>query len=181
MKIYTKAGDQGRTSIYGGKPLSKDDIRIESYGTVDELNSWIGKLAYHSREDGEKHLLLKIQSELFSIGSILASTSDMHVSLPMVEETDINDLELAIDTMQEGLEPLRSFILPGGNERTSDCHLARTVCRRAERRIVSFANQDTIPSLIIVYINRLSDYLFVLARYWANSDNMSDIPWIPKT
>lgn len=180
MKIYTKAGDKGMTSIYGGKPLSKDDIRIESYGTVDELNSWIGLLLSHSIDKKESELLLKIQSELFSIGSLLASTSDKHESMPQVNQADIEMLEKSIDFMQSSLEPLRSFILPGGNNRCSYAHIARTVCRRAERRIVSFAKIGQVPELVIVYVNRLSDYLFVLSRYWSLQDNISDIPWVPK-
>jgi cob(I)alamin adenosyltransferase len=180
MKIYTKAGDKGMTSIYGGKPLSKDDIRIESYGTVDELNSWLGILVSNSEDEKEKQLLLKIQSELFSIGSILASTADKHESMPQVNQNDVEALESAIDFMQTALPPLKSFILPGGNHRSSFCHLSRTVCRRAERRIVSFSNVEQVPDLIIVYMNRLSDYLFVLSRYWSMKDGLEDIPWIPK-
>ena len=180
MKIYTKAGDKGMTSIYGGKPMSKDDIRIESYGTVDELNSWMGVLVSNSQYEDEKQLLLKVQSELFSIGSLLASTADKHANMPQVDLSDIEMLETSIDSMQSSLEPLKSFILPGGNNRCAYCHIARTVCRRAERRIVSFSATGQVPELVIVYINRLSDYLFVLSRYWSMQDNISDIPWIPK-
>jgi len=179
LKIYTKTGDKGKTSIYGGDRLSKDDIRIEAYGTVDELNSWIGALRSEINQDDVSTLLILIQNELFVVGSLLASTEDKHENLPKLNEDIESSLESGIDAMQEQLEPLKTFILPAGNKLISNIHIARTVCRRAERRVVSFGNTGAELSAILRFLNRLSDYLFVLARYQAKLDGIPDTPWNP--
>ena len=178
MKIYTRTGDKGQTSIYGGSRLSKDDIRIEAYGTVDELNSWIGMIRSNTNY-GMDGLLHRIQENLFVIGSFLASTEDKHTSLPQMSSTLISDLENAIDNMQSDLDPLKTFILPTGNQDVVHCHLARTVCRRAERRVVSFSIAGTNVEEIIKVLNRLSDFLFVLSRFTAKMAGISDTPWNP--
>lgn len=179
MKIYTKTGDKGKTSIYGGDRLSKDDIRIEAYGTVDELNSWIGLIRSESKKAGDDSLLEQLQNDLFVVGSLLASTEDKHDSLPKLKEDTETLLEQYIDEMQAQLQPLKSFILPSGNRMVSQIHITRTVCRRAERRVVSFSNTGAKLDPVIRLLNRLSDYLFVLARYHAKLDDIKDIPWNP--
>jgi len=179
VKIYTKTGDTGETSIYGGNRLSKDDIRVEAYGTVDELNSWIGALRAEISHDKSEQLLVRIQNELFVVGSLLASTADKHADLPQISADIESSLETAIDQMQAQLEPLKTFILPSGNKLISKIHIARTVCRRAERRVVSFSNSGADVKSIIRLLNRLSDFLFVLARFQAKTDGIADVPWNP--
>lgn len=180
MKIYTKTGDKGETSLLGGKRVSKDDIRIEAYGTVDELNAHIGVLMSEiSNEKMIKHLS-SIQSLLFTIGSYLASESDDHPSLPKLDESFATDLENAMDQMDLELEPMKSFILPSGSKAISQAHVCRTVCRRAERRVIAAEINSANSKLIIMIINRLSDYFFVLGRMIAVKEGVTDVPWVPE-
>lgn len=182
MKIYTRTGDKGQTSLLGGKRVSKDHARIEAYGTIDELNSHIGMLrdlsGMHQRD-----LLIGIQEKLFSLGSRLASASDQEADrfkVPHVEEADIATLEKAMDAMDEVLPEMRNFILPGGHPAVSQAHICRTVCRRAERLVVSIAGHEQLPESVVRYLNRLSDLLFVLARWLGHTLGAEEIPWKPR-
>jgi len=179
LKIYTKTGDKGTTSLLGGQRVSKDDLRIESYGTIDELNSHLGLLI--SLIDNTELIedLTKIQVLLFNIGSYLASEDATHPSLPNLNESIVTDLEVGIDHMEERLEPMKSFILPSGSQAISQCHVCRTVCRRAERRIIGAELEGEKITLIIKIVNRLSDYLFVLSRFIAKDQGVADVPWVP--
>lgn len=177
MKIYTKTGDQGKTGLFGGARVSKDDIRIEAYGTVDELNSFLGHLADKIDNHDLKAFLQKIQSFCFVAGSILATDPDKPELAMKFDESIIAALEKEIDTMQESLEPLTNFILPGGHEVSSFCHIARTICRRAERRAVSLGNVVSIDFDVLIFLNRLSDYLFVLARHLAKENGAEEVLW----
>lgn len=181
MKIYTKTGDKGQTSLLGGKRLPKNDIRIEAYGSVDELNSFIGVLRDSYIENSQNKLLIEIQDRLFTIGSTLAAAGDTtKFKIPHINENDILILENAIDEMNNELEPMRSFILPGGCLSASHAHVCRTVCRRAERRCVELANSEEVSEIIIKYLNRLSDYFFVLSRFISKKLGSVDTPWQPK-
>lgn len=181
MKIYTKTGDTGQTALFGGKRLPKDDLRIESYGTVDELNSHIGLLRDSGLTEEDQNILIEIQDRLFTIGSLLASDPNKdNLKVPQIAEADVTSLEHEIDRMNEGLPEMRSFVLPGGHLAISQCHVTRCVCRRAERRVVSLAAVAEIDSLIIQYLNRLSDYLFVLSRWIAAQKKAIETPWKPK-
>ncbi len=180
FKIYTKTGDKGGTSLIGGVRVPKDHIRIESYGTVDELNSFIGMACDLAQNDQVTAELREIQDRLFTVGSVLATNpgKEVKMKLPDLHEEDVTWLETKIDAMNEVLPEMRSFILPGGNLASSTCHVARCVCRRAERLCVSMqSHEEFIPPLIIQYLNRLSDYLFVLARYIGHINNAPEIPW----
>jgi cob(I)alamin adenosyltransferase len=180
FKIYTKTGDKGGTSLIGGVRVAKSHIRIESYGTVDELNSFLGMVSDMCNNNQVTLALREIQDRLFTIGSALATNpgKDVKMKLPDLHETDVAWLEQEIDKMNEVLPEMRSFILPGGNLASSACHVARCVCRRAERICVKMQEQNEfIQPLIIKYLNRLSDYLFVLARYIGHINNAPEIPW----
>jgi len=179
VKIYTKTGDKGETSLLGGKRVSKDHIRIEAYGTIDELNSHIGVLISELSHDKMIKHLERIQSLLFTIGSYLASESDDHPSLPKLDDSYVKDLESAIDQMDKELKPMTSFILPSGSKAISQSHVCRTVCRRAERRIIGAEINSEYSKLIIMIINRLSDYFFVLGRMIAMREGVEDVPWVP--
>ena len=181
MKIYTRTGDKGRTGLLGGRRVAKNDPRIEAYGTVDELNSHIGMLRDLARPH-HQDLLTGIQEQLFSIGSRLASSSEEEADkfkVPPITDGQITALEEAMDAMDADLEPMRNFILPGGHPAVSQAHICRTVCRRAERRVIDLADQETIPESIIRYLNRLSDLLFMLARHLGWLNNVKDTPWKP--
>jgi cob(I)alamin adenosyltransferase len=181
MKIYTKTGDTGTTALFGGKRVSKADLRIDTYGTVDELNSWIGVLRDQPVNEKRKDILVEIQDRLFTVGSILATEpGNTKVKVPSMAESDIVFLEQEIDSMDNALPPMKSFILPGGNQSVSYCHVARTVCRRAERLIIALNSQEPVDAIVIKYLNRLSDYLFVLARKMAQDLNVQDTPWKPR-
>jgi len=180
MKIYTKTGDKGMTSLFGGTRVSKDYIQIESYGTVDELNAHIGLLISLIEEKDLLKTLKAVQSILFDIGSHLASDGKADDHLPQLEEHFINELEKLMDSMTLKLPPLKAFILPGGNQRISIAHICRTICRRAERRVISLEPIKALNPLIIIYLNRLSDYFFVLARYLSRLDGIDEIKWNPK-
>ncbi len=178
MKIYTKTGDKGATSLLGGTRVIKSHIRIEAYGTIDELNSHIGLLRDQDVNKERLGILKEIQDRLFSIGSILASDPKRSkVKIPDLHEADIELLEKAIDNMNRALPEMRSFILPGGHQSVSLCHIARCVCRRAERVIVNLSQEDIVADIIIVYLNRLSDYLFVVGRKMALELGSEDVEW----
>ncbi|HET9487034.1 MAG TPA: cob(I)yrinic acid a,c-diamide adenosyltransferase [Chryseosolibacter sp.] len=181
MKIYTKTGDQGTTSLFGGKRVSKADQRIDTYGTVDELNSWIGVLRDQVVNSSRKEILLAIQDRLFTIGSMLATEpGNTRVKIPSLTEEDILLLENKIDSMETGLLPMRSFVLPGGHPSVSFGHVARTVCRRAERLVIGLHETEPVDPLVIKYLNRLSDYLFVLTRQMTQDLRAEESPWKPR-
>lgn len=180
MKIYTKTGDKGTTSLIGGKRVPKHNQRIEAYGTIDELISHIGLLRDQPIGEPLKDVLLKVQDRLMVCAAVLATDcEDCNVKIPEIRETDITYLEQEIDRMESELEPLRSFIIPGGHPIVSYCHIARTVCRRAERIAIKLADNAVVSDSILKYINRLSDYLFVLARKLAKDLQVNEIPWQP--
>jgi cob(I)alamin adenosyltransferase len=181
MKIYTKTGDTGTTALFGGKRVSKADLRIDTYGTVDELNSWIGVVRDQPVNEKRKNVFVEIQDRLFTVGSILATEpGNTKVKIPSLVENDISFLENEIDSMEEELPPMKFFILPGGNQSVSFCHVSRTVCRRAERLTIALNSQEAVDGLVIKYLNRLSDYLFVLARKMAQELDVQDTPWKPR-
>jgi cob(I)alamin adenosyltransferase len=181
MKIYTRAGDKGKTTLAGGKPVPKTHIRIEAYGTVDELIAHIGMLRDLSEDHTIRDGLLEIQDRLMTCAAILASDCDnCEIRIPEILESDISNLESAIDKMEIPLRVLKSFVLPGGHVISSQCHIARTVCRRAEREIIRLSSELFVPETVIKYMNRLSDYLFVLARKVLHDLQKEDIPWRPK-
>jgi len=177
MKIYTKGGDKGETSLYGGRRVLKDNIRIEAYGTVDELNSFVGLLASNLQEN-DSSFLLKTQNLLFNCGSNLAADPDKKLRIPQLTEDDILHIEYEIDNISSQLEPLKTFILPGGSTEISYAHICRTVCRRAERRVISLSLAEKVEPLIIKYLNRLSDYFFVLSRKISRDQGHKNIPWL---
>lgn len=181
MKIYTKKGDTGETSLIGGTRVSKYHIRVEAYGTVDELNVCIGLVSDQNIGEDTVHTLRQIQDRLFTIGASLASDPDTsNMTIPDLKESDVTMLELEIDNMEKELTPLKNFILPGGHTTVSFCHLARVVCRRAERIVTSLADANEVHPLIIKYLNRLSDYLFVLARKFSHDLGVGEIEWKPR-
>lgn len=180
FRIYTKTGDQGETSLFGGRRLLKSELRIEAYGTVDELNSHLGLVRDYAGEAGIKVLLKSIQDLLFTLGANLASDPEKALPVPDIQEEDITILEQEIDRMNEGLPELKNFILPGGHPAVSFCHIARCVCRRAERLTVQLAQQEQLPPILIKYLNRLSDYLFVLARQLAKEQGAEEVIWSPR-
>lgn len=180
FKIYTKTGDKGATSLIGGTRVPKNHIRIESYGTVDELNSYMGMISDLTENKKIIEWVREIQDRLFTIGSVLATTpvKEVKMKLPDVHDEDVHWLEQRIDEMNEGLPEMRSFILPGGNMAGSTTHVARCVCRRAERICVGMQETgEDVPDLILQYLNRLSDFLFVLARYFGYINGAEEIPW----
>lgn len=183
FKIYTKTGDLGKTSLIGGTKVSKSHLRIESYGTVDELNSYIGLVNDMISDEHSRSMLKEIQDRLFTIGSSLACDPDKEtlMKIPDLKETDITVLENEMDKMNEVLPAMKSFILPGGHPAISTAHVVRCVCRRAERICVHMQEEKLfIDPLVIKYLNRLSDYLFVLARYVGHLLNVAEIPWKPR-
>ena len=183
MKIYTKTGDKGQTALIGGRRVSKADLRIDAYGTVDELNSWIGLVRDQPVNADRKALLKEIQDRLFTVGAELATDpkkAPIRI-IPTVVPDDVRLLEKAIDAMDADLPELRAFVLPGGHQAVSFCHLARTVCRRAERLVIALNDQSAVDELVLQYLNRLSDYLFVLSRKMAYELNTEEITWKPRT
>jgi|SRR5690606_2547153 len=186
MKVYTKTGDRGETSLYGGVKVSKNHIRIDAYGTVDELNSAIGLIRSSELSPVSAQQLIKVQKNLFHIGAELATPAEKlflangKPRLPkLMEESDIEELEVWIDEMEESLPDLMHFILPGGNLAASHAHLSRCICRRAERITVALSETEEIREAVIKYLNRLSDYLFVLARKIAQDAGFEEIKWLP--
>ena len=181
MKIYTKTGDQGKTSLIGGTRVPKHHIRIETYGTVDELNSFVGMIRDLSESPHQINILNEIQDRLFTIGSLLASDpGKSKMKLPELVESDIHLIEKEIDKMNELLPELKSFILPGGHVLASWCHLARCVCRRCERLVSQLTDESEVPEFVLIYLNRLSDYLFVLARKVLLDQKSSEVVWKPR-
>lgn len=181
FKIYTKTGDKGTTALFGGARVPKHHIRIESYGTVDELNSYIGLLRDFIEDKHLQDVLKEIQDRLFTVGAILATDpSKKKLKTPDLQDTDVTFLETEIDAMETQLEPLQSFILPGGHSTVSFCHIARCVCRRAERLSVALNGNEPIEPLVMQYLNRLSDYLFVLGRLLAKMLGAKEEPWVPR-
>lgn len=188
MKIYTKTGDKGSTALFGGTRVPKDHIRIESYGTVDELNSYIGLIRDQQIAQSHKEILIEVQDRLFTLGAILATPEEKELLKNGtrrlqnlgIDETDINYLEKAIDLMDQSLPPMTHFILPGGHSTVSFCHIARCVCRRAERLVVNLSHNETVPEIAIQYLNRLSDYLFMLARMLTLELGATEQKWIPR-
>jgi len=183
MKIYTKTGDKGTTSLIGGTKVFKSHLRIEAYGTVDELNSYIGLCKDLLSDESSKSVLQEIQDRLFTIGSALACDPEKEtkMKIPDLKESDITLLEKEIDKMDSELPSMKSFILPGGHPTISHIHIARCICRRAERYCVRLETEkNEVESIIIKYLNRLSDYLFILARYASLLLNVQEIPWKPR-
>jgi cob(I)alamin adenosyltransferase len=181
MKIYTKTGDKGFTSLIGGTRVAKHHIRIDSYGTVDELNSYIGLISDQDIAPHDKEILKQVQDRLFTIGSSLASDPEKsRMIIPDLHVEDIELLEKEMDKMNGQLPELRHFILPGGSNAISFCHIARCVCRRAERITVHLAEEGTVDEKVIIYLNRLSDYLFTLARKIGNDNKIPENQWIPR-
>lgn len=181
FKIYTKTGDKGQTSLIGGTRVPKFDIRIESYGTVDELNSHIGLIRDQSIDSNTREVLIEVQDRLFTIGSLLAADPEKNkMTLPQISEKDIELLESEIDKMNETLPEMKFFVLPGGHTTISFCHIARCVCRRAERCVLKLNEQAPVNELIYKYLNRLSDYLFVLSRKITTDLNAPETPWKPR-
>lgn len=181
MKIYTKTGDKGTTALFGGKRVSKADLRVDAYGTIDELNSYIGLLRDQPVNLSRKEILIEIQDRLFTAGSIVATEpGNTRVKIPSLSEGDVTNLEKAIDAMETKLEPMKFFVLPGGHLSVSFGHVTRTVCRRAERLVIALNDQEGVDPLVIKYLNRLSDYLFVLCRAMTKELNAEEIPWHPK-
>jgi cob(I)alamin adenosyltransferase len=188
MKIYTKTGDEGTTALFGGSRVPKHSMRIESYGTVDELNSFVGLIRSQAIDSHSKEILIQIQKKLFTIGSTLATdpkkailkSGKERLKIEKVNEESIKLLEDEMDTMNDSLPDLTHFILPGGNDAVSYCHIARTVCRRAERRATMLHEVEPIDLMVIKYLNRLSDYLFVLARKLSKDMNADEIQWLPE-
>ena len=181
MKIYTKTGDKGTTALFGGKRVSKADLRIDTYGTIDELNSWVGVLRDQQVNSSRNEELIEIQDRLFTIGSILATEpGNTKVKIPSLLEGDITFLEKKIDDMEATLEPMKVFVLPGGHQSVSFGHVARTVCRRGERLVIALDAQESVNALVIQYLNRLSDYLFVLCRKMTSELMAKETPWKPR-
>ena len=181
MKIYTKTGDKGLTSLIGGTRVPKHHLRIESYGTVDELNSYIGLIGDQNISEHDKDVLKHIQDRLFTIGASLAADPEKSkMVIPDLKEEDIELLEHEMDIIDEQLPPLKHFILPGGSNAISFCHIARCVCRRAERITVHLAEESPVDEKVNIYLNRLSDYLFTLARKIGDEQSIPENKWIPR-
>ena len=181
LKIYTKTGDKGQTSLLGGTRVPKHNIRIEAYGTVDELNSWIGLLRDSINDKHVGTILIEVQDRLFTMGSSLASDPvKSKVKIPHLSEDDITIFEKEIDAMDAQLPPMKNFVLPGGHITVSHCHIARCVCRRAERRVIHLAENEKVDELVVKYLNRLSDYLFMLSRKLTQDLKATEVPWKPK-
>lgn len=188
MKIYTKTGDDGTTGLFGGTRLPKHHIRIESYGTVDELNSWLGLIRDQEIDANTKRALTSIQKNLFTVGAILATKPEKatlkngkdRLNISRIDDSDIQFLENEIDVMNTELAPMTHFILPGGHTTVSYCHIARTVCRRAERMATLLHESEPLEKAVLQYLNRLSDYLFVLARKLSSDLKAEEVKWIPE-
>ncbi len=183
MKIYTRQGDHGKTSLVGGTRVSKSDSLIQAYGTVDHLNSYIGLIKEYFKETAEYTFLTRIQHQLFNVGALLACEPDKQqlFKLTGISKTEVEDLEHSIDNMEAKLKKLTQFILPGGNMAAAFIHIARTICRDAETKVVHLVEKNQYDfNCVVVYLNRLSDYLFVLARYRLYLDKVPEVFWNPK-
>jgi cob(I)alamin adenosyltransferase len=178
MKVYTKKGDKGKTQLLGGSIVDKDNVKLECYGTIDELNSFIGNIYDQDLKKLHKEILLNIQNQLFNLGSVISFDGKKDkIKLPNITAKNIEMLEKAIDKMEESLPMLKNFILPSGHPTSSKCHIARTVCRRAERNLVTLSKTSEVDNLHLQYLNRLSDYLFVLSRAVLEENNAEEIEW----
>lgn len=178
MKIYTKTGDKGTTSLFGGKRVPKHHLRIDAYGTVDELNSYIGLIRDQHVDKNTFNTLIEVQDRLFTLGSNLATEpGNTKVKLPRLNASDVEFLENQIDEMNNNLPEMKSFVLPGGHQTVSFCHISRCVCRRAERILTQLMEEEGVEELFVQYLNRLSDYLFVLSRYIAKQQKVIEIAW----
>ena len=178
MKIYTKKGDKGYTSLMDGQIVKKHNLFVNAYGTIDELNAFLGLLKDYLEDDKIKEVLNNIQLKLFSIGSVLASGGNKKISRKVkIEKEDILEIELQIDKLNKNLPELKNFIIPGGHKTSSFCHVCRVICRRAERRISELNQNSSIDSNILAYMNRLSDFFFVLSRFIKHSDKIEDSFW----
>lgn len=188
MKIYTKTGDKGQTSLFGGTRVPKYNLRIEAYGTIDELNANIGLIRDQQIDEHTSKILLKIQNELFTLGAMLATPPDKEtlksgkdrLNIEKINNEKITLLESEMDLMNETLPPMTHFVLPGGHQTVSYCHIARCICRRAERITTQLSDESNVDPQILMYLNRLSDYLFVLARKLTLDNNAQEIQWIPE-
>ncbi len=182
MKVYTKTGDAGKTSLIGGTRVAKNHARIEAYGTVDELNSWVGVVRDGIPNHYQHKILVEAQDRLFTIGSSLATDPEKEprTKIPDLREEDVQLLEKEMDAMNDVLPEMRAFVLPGGHSAVSNCHVARTICRRAERRVIELAETDFVAPLVQQYLNRLSDYLFVLSRLVSKELDADETPWKPR-
>jgi len=181
MKIYTKKGDTGQTSLLGGKRVDKDDLRLEAYGTIDELNAYMGLLSDQEALLPINTFIRKIQEELFTIGAILAADpTKPGLKLPKPNPQRVGELEQSIDQMETQLPPLKNFVMPGGHEGGSIAHVARCVCRRAERRVVALSREEDVEHQILIYLNRLSDWLFVCSRHIMYKTQSQEVLWIPE-
>ena len=188
MKIYTKTGDDGTTGLFGGTRVSKHHIRIDSYGSIDEVNSWLGLIRDQKIDERSKNTIAGIQNKLFTVGAIMATdpkkailkSGEERLNIPKIKPSDIELLEKEMDWMNESLPPMTHFILPGGHTTVSYCHIARTVCRRAERLASQLYENEPFDKNVLSYINRLSDYLFVLARKLSLDLKVNEIKWIPE-
>jgi cob(I)alamin adenosyltransferase len=178
MKVYTKKGDKGKTQLLGGSIVDKDNVKLECYGTIDELNSFIGNIYDQDLKKLHKEILLNIQNQLFNLGSVISFDGKKDkIKLPNITAKNIEMLEKAIDKMEESFPMLKNFILPSGHPTSSKCHIARTVCRRAERNLVTLSKTSEVDNLHLQYLNRLSDYLFVLSRAVLEENNAEEIEW----
>ena len=178
MKIYTRKGDSGQTSLIDGDMVNKHNLSVDAYGTIDELNSFLGLLKDYIKDDKIKDILNKIQIKLFSIGSILASGKNKNISEKVkIEKKDVEYIELEIDRLNKDLPELKNFVIPGGHKTSSYSHVCRSICRRAERKISELNNKSSVNSNILAYVNRLSDFFFVLSRFLKYSDNVSESHW----
>ena len=188
MKIYTKTGDKGQTSLFGGTRVAKYNLRIEAYGTVDELNSYLGLIRDQAIDKHSQEILIAIQTELFALGAMLATPPEKEVlksgkerlNIDKVASKSVALLENEIDKMNETLPQMTHFVLPGGHTTVSFCHISRCICRRAERIVTQLSDESTVDEQILIYLNRLSDYLFVLARKLTFDNNAKEIQWIPE-
>lgn len=181
MKVYTKTGDQGETSLFGGSRVSKGHLRIHAYGTVDELNSYIGLLIDLLPDASMKPELIRIQDRLFTLGALLATEHEATKKrLPAITKEDVEFLETSIDRMEASLDPIKTFVLPGGHPTVSYSHISRCVCRRSERICVELSATNKVDEIVIQYLNRLSDYLFVFSRHLTKILKVKETPWIPE-
>jgi cob(I)alamin adenosyltransferase len=182
MKIYTKSGDKGKTSLIGGKRVSKDDIQIDAYGTIDELNSFLGLLRDYCSIKSDKSFIIDIQKDLFIIGSLLALDYSKNNNLDNIvfSKNKTVLIENKIDEIDSSLPKMTNFIVPGGHVTVSTCHISRSICRRAERKCIKFAKQFELNNNILIYLNRLSDYLFILSRKISLDTNTQEIKWVNK-
>lgn len=182
MKIYTRTGDKGDTGLFGGVRVQKDDPRVEAYGTIDETNAAIGVALSHCQASFVQRVLTEVQSDLFTLGAELSAVagSEQRLGIQLLTDADVLRLEHAIDEAEEPLPPLKNFVLPGGPPDVAALHLARTVARRAERRVLSLSQRETVRSTLLVYLNRLADLLFVLARRAGHEKGAADVPWAPR-